>query len=307
MLRHAHFVSLQAGILGLMSLVVAGAHGAPMADHTTVDASVIPQTALDSARALHMNFSHASVGGNIWGGLTTLSGQSSSRYSFANWAENDRGNPGWQAKVDDFETFVTSNLSSYTVFMNKFCYIDQDANFTYFRDSMVKLAGLYPSKVFVWFTMPLMTSGTDNALRQTFNTSVRSYAGSNNLPLFDLADIESHRANGTAVTEGGNEALATEWSSDGGHLNADGAARAANAVWQLMAQLGGWTNGTASGGQSNVGDAGGPPGTNTGTVTSPGGDSSGCSLAAAAHKNGTTVFGLAAAGLALVAARRRRS
>jgi len=49
--------------------------------------------------------------------------------------------------------------------------------------------------------------------------------------MFDLADIESHRADGTAVTESGNEALAAEWSFDGGHLNADGAARAANAMW----------------------------------------------------------------------------
>ncbi len=198
----------------------------------------LSQAALDQARALRMSLSHASVGANLWGGLTALAAEDATRYAFPNWADHDRGNPGWQAKVDDFETFVAANLAAYDVFQNKLCYIDQDASFTYYRDSMLRLEGLYPAKRLVWWTMPLMTSGAgDNALRAAFNQQVRTYCAQHAKPLFDIAALESHDAEGRAVTEGGVEAMWPGWCSDGGHLNAAGAERIALEQWRLMARL----------------------------------------------------------------------
>ena len=132
---------------------------------------------------------------------------------------------------------------------------------------------------------------------------------SNNLPLFDIADIESHRADGTPVTEGGKEALAGEWSSDGGHLNESGSARAAGAMWWLMAQIGGWTSGTGgAGGQGGAASAGGRMAGTGGSAAGTEKSSSGCSYAGPGvrTKERTTFLGLAAAAFFLAVARRRR-
>jgi hypothetical protein len=240
MIRCVRGLSVAAALLSGLAAPGAGRAAGIVIDHTTTDPSAIPSAALDAARALTMSFSHASVGGNIWAGLGRLEAEDESRYAFPNWSENDRGNPGWQAKVDDFEDYVAAHLAGNAVFLNKLCYIDQAASFTYYRDSMVRLAGLHPAKTFVWFTIPLMTEGSDNALRAAFNASVRAYVRTNGLVLYDIADIESHRPDGSAVTSGGSEALFDGYSSDGGHLNETGQRRMAGAMWQLMARLGGW-------------------------------------------------------------------
>jgi hypothetical protein len=284
------------GVAGAASIVV---------DHTTTDPSVIPQSALDTARALTMNFSHASVGGNIWGGLGALQTESSSRYAFPHWSDNSRGNPGWQAKVDDFEDWVASHAASYTVFLNKFCYIDQDATFTYYRDSMVRLAAANPSKKFVWFTMPIQTSGTDNALRAAFNGSVRAYAQSHDIVLFDLADIESHQPSGTAVTSGGHEALFEDYSTDGGHLNGVGSRRMAGAMWQLMARIGGWSpsggsssssSSSSGGGSSSSSSSSSSGGGSSSSSSSSGGTSSSSSSSSGGSTGGSSSGGCATSG-----------
>lgn len=210
-------------------------------DHTTLSAGSIPVSAMDLARARRMHLSHASVGGNLWAGLMALQAGDAGRYAFPNWQHVDRGNPGWQAKVDQFEVLVASQQTSFDVFQMKLCYIDEAASFAYYRDAMVKLEGLYPTKRFVWWTMPLSTTGAANAQRAAFNQSVRTYCSQNNKILFDIAAIESHDANGNAVTSGGSEAMAPAWSSDGGHLNASGSDRVAKALWWLMARASGWS------------------------------------------------------------------
>lgn len=210
-------------------------------DHRTVDASVLPQTALDAARAMRMSFSHASVGANIWwDGLDPLARRDPRRYAFPNWRENERGNPGWRGKFDLYTRFVEAHASEYDVFMDKLCFIDQGASFPAYRDSMLALARRHPGKVFVWWTMPIMVRAADNAERAAYNREVRAYTAAHDLPLFDIAAIESHHADGSAVTVDGVESLAPEYASDNGHLNGVGAARAANAFWVLMARLSGW-------------------------------------------------------------------
>jgi hypothetical protein len=253
------------------------------ADHTTVDETVLSSSAIEAAKALKMNFSHASVGGNIWNGLDTLA-QENNAFSHPNWTENNRGNPGWEAKITDFESWVEAHQSEFKVFQNKFCYIDQDADFETYRDSMVNLVKTYQDKLFVFWTMPLQTSGADNTLRATFNQKVRDFCEENDYPLFDIAAIESHTASGTAVTESGDEAMDPAQSSDGGHLNELGAARAAAAQWVLMAKLAGQTVGNTTGGTPSTDTtAGGTPSNNSVPTSSntdeSEGTSSGCTIA----------------------------
>lgn len=246
------------------------------ADHATVDAHAIPATNISAAQALRMSFSHASVGGNIWSGLQTLA--SDTTYAFPNWKDNNRGNPGWEAKITQFESWVLDHAGQFDVFQNKFCYIDQDADFATYRDSMLELTATYPTKAIVWWTMPIMTDGADNAKRQSFNQQVRAYCAANDCPLFDIADIESHKSDGTAVMNGGVEALDPDQSSDGGHLSELGASREAQAQWVLMAQIAGWhsNSSTATGGAGSV-NPGGTGGGNA--ATSSARDSGGCSVA----------------------------
>lgn len=206
------------------------------ADHTTLQVESLSQEALDKARALRMNLDHASVGDNILGGMRALEGTDKTRYAFPNWVWRDRGNPGAKAKVDQFVQWVGENSAKYDVFMTKFCFIDQDADFAYYRDNMLALEAKYPTKKFVWWTMPIMTNA--DAARNAFNSAVRKYCAANNKPLYDLAAIESHKASGAAVSSKG-DAMDQAYSDDGGHLNDAGALRAAKAMWWLMTKLGG--------------------------------------------------------------------
>ncbi len=187
-----------------------------------------------------MNLQHASVGSNILSGMNALATSDATRYSLPNWVWTARGNPGWQEKLTGFATFVAANADHYDVFQMKFCFIDQAADFAAYRDQLLSLESGYPTKRFIWWTMPIKTSGSDNALRAQFNQQVRAYCAANGKPLFDIAAIESHDAAGNPVTADGSEAMDPAWSSDGGHLGDAGADRAAKAMWWLMARLGGW-------------------------------------------------------------------
>jgi hypothetical protein len=209
-----------------------------IAGHNATNLSTIPDGAVVSAVNLRMHLRHASVGQNIDGGLDAIQNDSA-KYDRSNWIFNSRGNPGWEAKISDFVSFTIDNESSYDVFSMKFCYIDPDAEFFRYRDSLLYLESRYPNKVIIWWTIPIQTSGNTN--RQTFNDSVRIYAAAHGKFLFDIADIESHNAAGEKRLDGSNrELMWAEWTSDGGHLNSDGARRVATAMWWLMARIAGW-------------------------------------------------------------------
>ncbi len=210
-----------------------------VADHRAMEIGTVPDAAIAAARSLRLLVRHASVGGNISSGLDTLRAQNA-RYDRSRWSFQNRGNPGWQAKVDDLVAQAALQASSFDVLTMKFCYIDPDASFTYYRDALLQLEAAYPTKRFIWWTIPIETSG--NTARQAFNDQVRAYAGSNGKLLFDIADIESHNAAGEKRTDtSGRELMWPEWTSDGGHLNGAGAVRVASAIWWLMARIGGWT------------------------------------------------------------------
>jgi lysophospholipase L1-like esterase len=78
-----------------------------------------------------------------------------------------------------------------------------------------------------------------------FNVRQREYALLHNKVLFDLADITSHRPDGTSCFDNRNrgvEAICQDYTNevDGGHLNARGMQRVAKAFWVLMARVSGW-------------------------------------------------------------------
>jgi IPT/TIG domain len=209
-----------------------------VADHTSTVLASIPDAALPAAANLRLLVRHASVGGNIDAGLDALQSQNA-KYNRSRWIFESRGNPGWQAKVDDLVDQTAARSSSFDVLTMKFCYIDTDADFAYYRDAMVQLETGYPTKHFVWWTMPIETSS--DAARQAFNDQVRTYAKANGKILFDIADVEAYNAAGQKRTDtDGREIMWDEWTSDGGHLSDAGAQRVASAFWWLMARVGGW-------------------------------------------------------------------
>jgi hypothetical protein len=192
----------------------------------------------------------ASVGGNIDAGLNAIQTENA-KYDRSHWIFYDRGNPGWEAKVIDLDTFTVAHTTEYDVFSMKFCFIDPDVGFICYRDTLLQLEAAYPTKRFVWWTIPIETSGNSN--RQLFNDSIRAFAIAHGKVLFDMADIESHNAAGIKLVDGSNrELMCSEWTSDGGHLSLDGAQRVADAWWWLMARIAGWNGTTGVDGLDNV-------------------------------------------------------
>lgn len=162
--------------------------------------------------------------------------------------ECQRGNPSWQNKLVCFSnSLATSGWGSPTrinVAMDKFCWIDQNADATTYVSSIQRLEAMYPNTLIVYATMPLTRSGSsdyENDLRNTFNRYVRGWAWTNSRALLDIADIEAHDTNGveqTFVYSGRTNQQA--WSSytvDDGHLNYLGRQQIAKGWYALLAGL----------------------------------------------------------------------
>jgi hypothetical protein len=210
------------------------------ADHNAANLALVPDAALVPASNLRMHLRRASVGGNISDGLDVLR-SANAKYDRSKWIFADRGNNGWAAKISDFVSFTDANQSNYDVLSMKFCFIDPDAKYFRYRDSMLYLENRYPAKKFIWWTIPIETSG--NTDRQAFNDSVRAFAVANGKILFDIADIEACNIAGVKQVDGSNrETMRSEWTSDGGHLSTAGAQRVASAFWWLMARIAGWND-----------------------------------------------------------------
>lgn len=257
-MRLGYWVS---GILGPLVLAVPFTASAAVVDHYSITVvSSLPQATLDKvASELNFFFAHASVGRNMRDGLMALNSSDPTRYSLTYVMDDqnppattskgivydyDRGNPGWQGKVDSFEEYATTRgwATSVDVMMNKFCYIDQEATFSYYATSMSQLEILHPDTVFVYMTMPLrVEADSDNILRNEFNDALRQWALANDKVLFDVADIESHDPDGNAITfeSGGTvyQRLYDGYTYDGGHLNAIGSERVALGFYSLGAQI----------------------------------------------------------------------
>jgi len=214
------------------------------------------QSVFDRVGQQKIFFSHASVGTNITGGMSALRSSNAIRYQLVVTGEDatppdttqpgrlyeyGRGNPGWQAKMDNFRTYVGNGWSSPKVdfSMDKLCYIDQNANVNTYITLMEGLMADNPDTKFILWTMPLTTStGSDNVLRNQYNMAVRNYAATHDVILFDIADIESWSPSGVQQTfvygSVTYQMLYSGYTGDGGHLNSDGAQRVANGLYSLF-------------------------------------------------------------------------
>ncbi len=232
--------------------------GADVIDHTRVDGVArLPRATMDAIGRQRWFFSHASVGANMISGMNDLHRADPQRYQLVvsgvdynggqeradapgttkpgTIYECNRGNPGWSKKLEIFDRSVRSSLwhlSNVEVAMDKFCYIDQEADPAKYLDTMAALEKAYPDTRFVYVTMPLTTSeDADNRLRNRYNDAVRRFARAHGKLLFDIADIESHdpRGQATTFTHDGTryQKLFDGYSDDGGHLNAAGQKRVA--------------------------------------------------------------------------------
>lgn len=167
-------------------------------------------------------------------------------------------------KTEDFVRVIdAAGAAAPDVALLKFCYIDANpatdvrAVFAHYRDALAGLRARHPKTAFVHVTMPLRTVQTgwkvgvknligrpiggyaDNAKRHEYNQLLRAEYGGRE-PLFDLAAIESTRADGSRMsfTTNGQAAfaLAPEYTYDGGHLNEAGRRYVAEQFLLALAQ-----------------------------------------------------------------------
>jgi hypothetical protein len=148
------------------------------------------------------------------------------------------------------------------VILFKYCFVDVDeksdpaALFQRYQQTVAALHAAQPGATLVHVTMPLTTDSTlrnwinkirgrptrwdRNGVRTRYNELLNAaYRGKE--PIFDVAAVESTRADGTReyTSVGGKPvyALAAEWASDEGHLNAQGRRRAAERLLATLAAL----------------------------------------------------------------------
>jgi lysophospholipase L1-like esterase len=262
---------------GLLAPACSGGRVAPMPTPTDVVSNVPAEdwSRLASKRIL---FGHQSVGANILQGVAEVakdvpairlnvveasSPSGSQDVCLLHFKAGQNEQP--LTKVDDFVRFVdASSGAPPDIAFLKFCYIDANARtdvravFDHYRSAFAALRSRHPQTTFVHLTMPLRVVQTgwrvpvknligrpiggyaDNAKRNEFNELLRAeYAGKE--PVFDLAGIESTRADGSRVafTTGGRtyQALAPEYTNDGGHLNEMGRRVVAGRLLVFLAEL----------------------------------------------------------------------
>jgi len=234
-----------------VSATAAAARGIRI-DHTAVNLSDLSEKTISEAATLRVLLRHASVGDGINWGLDTVAGKRPNqavgapfkpgRYDRSRWVLENRGNPGWRAKVDDLVKQAATRANDFDVFMMKFCYIDtlgdNRPDWEYYRSAMEKLEADHPTKKFVWWTIPLTRDGMPGT--DAFNAQLRSYCAAKGKILFDMADIECYDSKGTRlVNTAGKETISAEYTREihAGHLNPEARVRVAAALWHLMARI----------------------------------------------------------------------
>ncbi|MCP4574052.1 MAG: T9SS type A sorting domain-containing protein [bacterium] len=247
----------------LLSVCLVQPAAAIIIDHNFVDQTKhLPGDVMEKVGQQRWFFAHASVGWNMVIGLRDLHAADPDRYQIAYETvapgssapatttpgtvyESYRGNPGWQEKIDQFETSLRTegwSRPAVDIVLNKFCYDDDRADPQPYLDSMTQLETEFPGTIFVYATMPLRFGDSSfNVSINRFNDVVREHCAAKGLILLDVADIECHKPDGTPVLfESGGESyqmLNPDYSSDGGHLNAAGSERMALAWYAAAAAM----------------------------------------------------------------------
>lgn len=253
----------------LVLAAVAVPSRAQIVDHRHLAAvASFPPSLVDAIATQRWLFTHASVGGNMVEGLADLHALDASHYPLVTEAvgfdaglnradpppattlpgtiyECQRGNPGWSEKVAIFDNSVRLagwHQPQVDAVMDKFCYIDPDADAATTLASMTAIRAAYPATAFVYTTMPLTTGeDADNVLRNQYNQAVRLHCASTGALLYDLADMEAYDPSGVAQTfsSGGVtwQKLYDGYTDDGGHLNVTGRQRIATGWYAVAAAL----------------------------------------------------------------------
>lgn len=199
-------------------------------------------------------FGHQSVGANILDGVSGLyDNRGLSAPRIMEWPDTasggyvthvyvgENGNP--RGKISHFADVVRA-AGTLRIALMKLCYVDivsdtdVDAVFDRYRSTMAALVQERPDITFLYTTVPLTVgSSADNAARQRYNAKIRAEYGSTGR-LFDVAAVESTRADGSRTTGGSGSYLTLnpDYASDGdGHLNDTGSRRAAAALFRTIA------------------------------------------------------------------------
>ena len=218
-------------------------------------------------------FAHQSVGANILDGVKELSREAGVPVRIAQVPNAKAVAPGTLGhffvpengeplrKLANFKAALGEG-AEIDIALIKFCYVDisgdSDAKalFARYQETIAELRAKNPHTVFVHVTLPLTTVQTgpkalakrllgrapygtvENVRREQYNTLLRrAYAGRE--PLFDLARLESTAPDGTAMTVAWDgsvaPAMASAYTDDGGHLNAQGRLLAARELIAVMA------------------------------------------------------------------------
>jgi hypothetical protein len=220
-------------------------------------------------------FGHQSVGMNLLDGVARLAAREgvplrisdvtgspgTSPGAISHAFEPENGNP--EMKLRGFARDVDAlSATPPDLALVKFCYVDFDAStdvtalFARYQATLADLRTRNPEITFVHVTAPLTTVQggvkafvkrlgggipyglAENARRDDFNQLMRqAYRGRE--PLFDLADLESTRPDGSRETVDWKgravPALHAAYASDDGHLNETGQDRAAGALLAVLA------------------------------------------------------------------------
>jgi len=222
-------------------------------------------------------FGHQSVGANILQGIQELmvddirlklkivssaDPASVSGPAFVETLIGKNMDPG--SKDAAFAAIVNNGLGNqHAVVMYKYCYVDINAStdvrqlFENYRQRMNLLQRAHPTLKIVHITVPLTTvepapeawikSAAGRATmraadvkRNEFNNLLRRAYGDKE-PIFDLAEVESTRPDGSRSYFMSNSekiyTLASEYTSDGGHLNTAGRHAAAQRLLTVLSTL----------------------------------------------------------------------
>lgn len=169
------------------------------------------------------------------------------------------GSGTWEEDLSNFISLYP-NYASRDIFTLQHNYLHVSAGSTiddvYFDPNyagtnifdVLALETQYPDNIFVYWTSSLArTVGSQDA--QSFNDQMRSWTSSNQKIFLDVADIESHRPDGSACRNNqGYEVICSDYTTEteGGHLGSvsSGKIRIAKAIWVMLAQISGWVPGS---------------------------------------------------------------
>lgn len=241
-----------------------------------LDSSVINSESLLKDKIIF--FGHQSVGENIINGMKLINPNFEQGIHDIKENPDIRLNePGFfhakvgknndpKSKIAEFDRIIRNSFQGRVdIAFVKLCYVDFNKNtdmedlFIYYKTTMDKLRHDYPDIKFVHLTVPLTRNNENwktkikkitglgdlweygnNVLRNKYSKMIlNEFSGKE--PVFDIAQLESTRSDGTRVSfelHGQTyDALAPELTSDGGHLNDQGSRLIATELLNYMSTL----------------------------------------------------------------------